>query len=345
MNRLLAAAATVLVAASVLSACSDEPEQPAPAASTPAAEPADAPTATAPVGTVVPLPSEPEGIAVTTSGVAAVGVRNPDGIRLLDASTGVERSFVPTTGAPRHLSLAGPDGPVLAPLESSDELAVIDPNTAAVLVTVTGVGRQPHDAAATSDGTIVVTNEMGGGVVFVRDGAVSASLPAGPVQPGGIAAAGDYAAVADVQGNGVWVYSGSEQVLKTQAPVGTKLTHALALADGLVAFADTDGGSVFVERIGPAITEVSRVDTPGNPYGLAYDPQRTLLFVTLTESNIVRVFDMTDPAAPLLVTDIPTVQQANSIAIDPRSGGLLITGSDPGSQSVLQIVPPELIAP
>lgn len=39
--------------------------------------------------------------------------------------------------------------------------------------------------------------------MFVRDGAVVASLPAGPVQPGGVVGVGRYAAVADVQGNGV----------------------------------------------------------------------------------------------------------------------------------------------
>jgi hypothetical protein len=51
-----------------------------------------------------------------------------------------------------------------------------------------GVGRQPHDAAQTAGGSIVVTNELGGGVVFVRSGTVLESLPTAPVQPGGVAA-------------------------------------------------------------------------------------------------------------------------------------------------------------
>lgn len=339
------AVTTLAIAFVTLAGCSstpDTPDTPAPAG-TPAAEPAAAPTAENPAGTTVQVDGAPEGIVVTSSGVVAVGVRNPDGIRLLDAD-GTERQFVPTTGAPRHLSLAGPDGPILAPLEDSDELLLIDPVTGAITTEVAGVGRQPHDAAATADGTIVVTNEMGGGVVFVRDGAVSASLPPGPVQPGGIAAVGDYAAVADVQGNGVWVYSGPDEELVTQAPVGTKLTHALTVGDDLVAFADTDGGSVFIERIGPQITEIARIDAPGNPYGLAYDRQRSLLFVTLTQTNTVRVFDMTDPAAPQQVADVPTVRQPNSIAVEPVSGSVLITGSNDGEDSVLQIVPADVFS-
>src|SRR5262249_13970491 len=150
---------------------------------------------------------------------------------------GAVRQLVMTTGAARHLSLAGPAGPVLVPLEGSNELSQLSLADGTVLVTTTGVGHQPHDAAQTADGTIVVTNELGGGVVFVRDGKVVGSAPAGPVQPGGVAAVGNYAAVADVRGNGVWVYDPSTQKLVTHGPVGVKLTHAVRLSADLVAFA------------------------------------------------------------------------------------------------------------
>ncbi|ORI19302.1 YncE family protein [Rhodococcus sp. 1168] len=313
MKQLLVAVAVLALVTGCAAEDSDKPAT----TTTPAAEPAEAPSAQTPVGVVTPLAGAPEGIVVTTSGIAAVGVREPDGIRLVDATTGVERSFVPTTGAPRHLSLAGPAGPVLA----------------------------PHDAVTTSDGTTVVTNEMGGGVVFVRDGAVSASLPAGPVQPGGLAAVGEYAAVADVQGNGVWIYSGPDHELVAQAPLGTKLTHATALGRDLAAFADTDGGAVFIERVDPQVSEVSRIEAPGNPYGLAYDPQRKLLLITLTESNVLRVVDIADPTAPRPIVDLPTVRQANSVAVDTRSGDVLVTGSNPGDESSLQIIPAEALTP
>jgi YD repeat-containing protein len=311
---------------------------------TPAAEPATAGTpAVPPAGKVVPIGNAPEGIVIGASGIGAVAVRNPDGVQLIDATTGAVRQTVPTVGAARHLSLGGPDGPVLVPLEGSDELCELTLADGRVTSTVAGVGRQPHDAAQTAGGTIVVTNELGGGVAFVRGGALVASLPAGPVQPGGVAAVGDYAAVADVQGNGVWVYDGSTRKQMAQGPVGVKLTHAVAMSGDLAAFADTDGGAVFVERIDPQLAQVAKIDAPGKPYGLAYDAARRRLYVTLTASNLLRLIDISDAAKPRILGDVPTVQQPNSVAVDPRSGSVLVTGSDPDGGSGLQIVTPDLL--
>jgi YD repeat-containing protein len=312
----------------------------------PAAEPATAAApAVPPAGTVVPVGNAPEGIVIGTSGSGAIAVRNPDGVELIDAATGAVRQTVPTVGAARHLSLAGPDGPVLVPLEGSNELWELTLADGRVTSTAAGVGRQPHDAARTAGGTIVVTNELGGGVVFVRGGAVVASLPAGPVQPGGVAAVGDYAAVADVQGNGVWVYDGSTLRQMAQGRVGVKLTHAVAISGDLGAFVDTDGGAVFVERIDPQLAQVAKIDAPGKPYGLTYDAARRRLYVTLTGSNLMRLIDISDATKPRILGDVPTVQQPNSIAVDPRSRNVLVTGSDPDGGSGLQIVTPDLLPP
>jgi YD repeat-containing protein len=340
MNRLNEALCSVAVAA-LVAGCGGggSPVQTSASSPTsaPPAEPAPARVpAVPPAGKVVPLPNGPEGIVIGTSGVAAIAVRNPAAVVLVDASTGAVRRTIPTSGAARHLSLAGPDGPVLAPLETSDELIEMSLADGDVISKTTGVGRQPHDAARTADGTIVVTNELGGGVVFVRDGAVIASLPAGPPQPGGVAAVGRYAAVADVRGNGVWVYDGSSRQQVEQKQVGTKLTHALGLSDDLVALADTDGDAVLIERIDPQITEVGRADAPGKPYGLAYDAQRRRLYVTLTATNQLQVIDLSDAAKPKILGSVPTVQQPNSVAVDRPSGTVLITGSNPSGS--LQIV-------
>jgi YD repeat-containing protein len=310
----------------------------------PAAEPGRAPLpAVAPIGKMVPIGNAPEGIAVAASGTGVVAVRDPDGVVIFDATTGAVRQTVPTTGAARHLELAGPNGPVLVPLEQSNELSELSLTDGRVRWAATGVGHQPHDAPLISGDTVVVTNELGGGVVFVRDGTVLGSVPAGPVQPGGVAAVGKYAAVADVEGNGVWVYDATTRQLVAQAPVGVKLTHVVGISGDLAAFADTDGGAVLIEHIDPQITQVAKLDAPGNPYGLAYDSQRRRLFVTLTASNLLRVIDVADPAKPRILGDVATVQQPNSVAVDPRSGQVLVTGSDPDGGSSLQIVTTDLL--
>lgn len=308
---------------------------------TPAAEPAIAAAPTVPpAGKVVSIGNAPEGIVVGTSGIGAVAVRNPDGVELIDASTGAVHQTVRTVGAARHLSLAGPDGPVLVPLEGSNELCELTLGDGRVTSTAVGVGRQPHDATQTADGTIVVTNERGGGVVFVRDGAVITSLPAGPVQPGGVAAVGDYAAVADVQGNGVWVYGGTTRRQLAQGAVGVRLTHAVAISDDLAAFADTDGGAILIERVEPQLSQVARIAAPGKPYGLAFDAARRRLYVTLTATNSMRLIDVSDAMQPRILGDVPTVQQPNAVPVDPRSGDVLVTGSDPDGASGLQIITP-----
>jgi DNA-binding beta-propeller fold protein YncE len=313
-------------------------------AARPAAEPANAGApAVPPAGAVVTVGNAPEGIVIGQSGIGAVAVRNPDGVALFDAVTGAVRQTVPTRGAARHLSLAGPDGPVMVPLEGSNELWELDLADGRVTSTAAGVGRQPHDAAQTAGGTIVVTNELGGGVLFVRAATVVGSLPAGPVQPGGVAAVGDYAAVVDVQGNGVWVYDGSTRRQMAQGPVGVKPTHTVAMSGDLAAFADTDGGAVLVERIDPQLSQAAKIDAPGKPYGLAYDATRHRLYVTLTAANVLRVVDVSDATKPRILGDVPTVRQSNSVAVDPRSGNVLVTGSDPGGGSGLQIITADLL--
>lgn len=345
-RRIRTSLCVLAVACSVAAGCAGHADEPQPVTTThaPPAEPARAgPPTAAPVGIVVPLGNAPEGVVVGTSGIAAVAVRDPNAVVLFDAATGRQRQRIPTPSAARHLSLAGPDGPVLAPLEGTDELLEVTLADGRITTTVTGVGRQPHDAAATASGTIVVTNEGGGGVVFVRDGQVVASLPAGPPQPGGVAAVGNYAAVADVQGNGVWVYDGSTRELVSQAPVGAKLTHAVSLSGDLAAFADTDGGAVYLERVDPKVTEVARIEAPGKPYGLAYDARRHRLFITLTERNAVRVVDIEDPAASRILADVATVRQPNSVAVEPNSGAIVVTASDGGGSSSVQIIGPDLL--
>ena len=288
------------------------------------------------------LGNAPEGLVVGSSGWAAA-VRNPDAVVLFDATTGAVRQTVKTSGAARHLPW--PDRTVrCGPLERSNELLQLNSQTASVTSIANRVGRGPQMQLRPRrhDRDHQRTGRRSGVRPRRRGGQCSSRTPP---QPGGVAAVGEYAAVADVQGNGVWVYDASTRQLVAQRPVGVKLTHAVALSDDLVAFADTDGGAVLIERIDPEITPVARIDAPDKPYGMAYDSQRHRLYVTLTASNVLRDIDVSDPTKPRTLGGVPTVQQPNSAAVDPRSGAVLVTGSDPGGASSLQIITPDLLPP
>ena len=131
----------------------------------------------------------------------------------------------------------------------------------------------------------------------------------------------------------------------TTAPRHPEIGRATSTDEypGLVAFADTAGGAVLIERIDPEMSPVARIDAAGKPYGLAYDCQRHRLYVTLTASNSLRLVDVSNATKPRVLGDVPTVRQPNSVAVDPRSGNVSVTGSDSGGDSGVQIIAADLL--
>lgn len=291
-------------------------------------EPASAPVPTAsPAGRVVPLAGAPEGLAVDVAdGVVAVGVRGPDGVALVDLTTGKVRRLVSLPGAPRHLGLAGPRGPLLVPAEQVDTLYQVSLPDGEMLTT-TRVGHQPHDAAAAGS-TIFVGNEYSNTVSVIRAGKQVATLP-GPLQPGGVAASSDGAVVVvvGVRGRQISAYTAAGDRLGS-APCGVGPTHVLAGAGRLFYVADTEGDAVLVFQVdahGPQ--QVGRVATSGGaPYGLALDAQRSLLYVTLTAVNLLQSFRITGQTLTTYRT-WPTVRQPNSVAVDETTGQAIVTGT------------------
>jgi DNA-binding beta-propeller fold protein YncE len=68
--------------------------------------------------------------------------------------------------------------------------------------------------------------------------------------------------------------------------------------------------------------------------GIAYDTTRDLLWVPSTGTNEVVGYDMTD-AKPREVRRLPTVQNPNTLGVDPTTGRLFIAGM-PGGVVLLQ---------
>jgi sugar lactone lactonase YvrE len=305
-------------------------------AATDVPEPATAPPAARrPAGRVVALPGDPEGLAVDArDGILAAGIRQPAGVALVDAATGRERRIIRLPGAPRHLELAGPAGPLLAPLENADRLAQIALPGGAVTAD-TAVGRHPHDAAA--DGSLIfVGNEYASTVSLVRDGRQVRVEP-GPLQPGGVAAGGSFILVVGVRGRRVEAYSADGRILGT-ARAGAGPTHVQAGRAGLFYVADTEGGAVLTYWVGSSgPRQVGTASTvPGAPYGIAVDRRRGLVYVTLTATNQLESFRISGRG---LVPDQtwPTVRQPNSVAVDESTGRVFIAGRA-GSQ--LELIGP-----
>lgn len=297
-------------------------------------EPATAPALDGrPAGVVVPMPGAPEGMAVDVpDGILVVGVRAPDGVALVNTATGRVRKLVRLPGAPRHLQLAGPAGPVLVPAEQADELFQVA-LPGGTVIAGTRVGRQPHDAAAVGQ-TIFVGNELSNTISLIRGGKQVSVEPA-PLQPGGVASNGEYVVVVGVRGRKIEAYDPDGRPLGT-APVGVGPTHVRASPAGLFYVADTEGDAVIIFRVtrsGPQ--QVGDVRTePGTPYGIAIDGRRGLVYVTLTATNQLESFRIKGNGLVPAQT-WPTVRQPNDVAVDTATGMVFVAGGD---DSQLQLI-------
>jgi len=301
----------------------------------PAAEPAvSPPLAATPAGRVVRVGPMPEGVAADAqTGLVAVGLRNPDALALVDGRTGrlVRRLRLPESA--RHLQLAGPGGPVLVPAERADLIVRVPLRRGRP--TSTRVGRFPHDAAA-SGGRVLVTEEMADTATVVAGRRVVATLPA-PAQPGGAAALpGGRAAVVSVRARVLSLYKLDPPADLGHVNAGVGPTHVVAAAAHLYV-ADTQGAAVLAFRLRPRVELQSRANAPGAPYGIAIDPARGRLWVTLTATNRLAEYSLAGGRAPSLIATFRSVRQPNSVAVDPRAGRVYVTGRVDG---VLQIVSP-----
>jgi DNA-binding beta-propeller fold protein YncE len=237
------------------------------------------------------------------------------------------RKVVRLPGAPRHLQLAGPAGPVLIPAEQVGRLFQVALPGGAVMAD-TRVGRQPHDAAAAGP-VVFVGNEYSNTVSLVRGGRQIAVEPA-PLQPGGVAAARDGSAVVvvGVRGRRIEAYAPDGRPLGI-APVGIGPTHVRAAPNGLFYVADTEGDAVIFFRVtaaGPRQVGSARTQCCA-PYGIAIDGRRGVVYLTLTASNRLESFRISGTGL-IPGRTWPTVRQPNDVAVDEKTGRVFVAGTD-----------------
>jgi DNA-binding beta-propeller fold protein YncE len=301
----------------------------------PPAEPITSPPLSQqPAGKVRSAGSEAEGVVVDpVTGLAAISFRDPNRIELIDVATGETVKRIPTPDPARHLSLAAPGGPVLAPIEYVDELLRIElPSGKTSSV---AVGDFPHDAAQAANGRIFVSDE-GGDTVSVVDGdSVEVALPS-PEQPGGIAVSGDTVAVVAVAAREVAFLDADtlEQVAVLGGGAGP--SHVVAGPDdGSNRFyvTDTGGDAILVYEGGDEPRLLDRTNLPGSPYGIAVDGRRNRLWVTQTARNRVAELEVSE-LAPKIVASYPTVRQPNSVGVDERTGDVVVVGRDSGDVQI-----------
>ena len=301
----------------------------------PAPEPAESPSLDKkPAGRVVEVGPAPEGIAADPrTGLVAVALRNPNELALVDGKSGKAVRKVKLPESARHLDLAAPGGPVLVPAEGSDSLVQVRLPDGKI-TTEMPVGDFPHAAAAAPEGRIFVANEKGSTVSVVQDGRETEEIQA-PFKPGGVAVTkDDLVGVVGVRALTLEVFDAGTLKSEGHADAGEGPTHVRAGPGNRFYVADTRGDAVFVYGTDPEPKQLDRVNLPGSPYGLAIDPVRDHLWVTLTAEQSVVEFALEDGSLREIAR-YPTVRQPNSVAVDTASGRVFVTGKADGQLQLL----------
>jgi DNA-binding beta-propeller fold protein YncE len=290
----------------------------------PAAEPARSPPLhVTPAGRIVPVGHKPEGLTFDPrTGLLAVGLTEPDRLALVDGRSGRTVRRVRLPGAARHLGLAHPGGPVFVPAEGADELVSV--SLRGGHVRAARVGHQRHDAAA-AGGRLFVGNERGRSLSVVEQGRQVRVLDA-PVGPGGVAvtAHGDRVAVVGVRERALELFDTHTLRSLGRVDVGLGPTHVVARGARL--FVVDTRGNGLIEVSADPLRVHRRTHLEGAPYGIAFDPVRKRLWVTLTALN--RVAELTDRR---VLRTFPTVRQPNSVTVDPKTGRVFVASRKDGT--------------
>jgi DNA-binding beta-propeller fold protein YncE len=327
--------AVVFVAGSfALANCGSEQDSSEQDAAEEGASEESSPPASEPAGRVVEVGNEPEGIvADPETGLVAVGLRDPDQLALVDGSSAEVIRRVELPESPRHLSLAGPGGPVLVPAESTNTLVQVSLPEGEIIAETT-VGTSPHDATAAPNGRVFVGNESGDNASVIEGDREVETIET-PQQPGGVAATSDgLVGIVSVGETVLEVFDASTLDSLGRADAGEGPTHIVAGPENRFYVTDTSGDAILIYEARPEPEQIGSVSLPGQPYGIAIDSGRGHLWVTV-ENSLVQ-FALEGGTLRELAR-YPTVSKPNTVAVDTASGRVFVADRANGELQILDV--------
>ncbi len=176
-------------------------------------------------------------------------------------------------------------------------LVLLDANTGTVVRKVSLPGELRHLQLAAPGGPVLVPDEGSNRLIRVAlsSGEITSQVLTGVVPHDATQAANGTVFVANELGNSVVAVRG-DQIVHTFTDVIQPA--GLAAVGDLVGLVDVRGGAVLRYELSPQTRQIARIELPGTPYGVAYDPVRDRLWVTLTARNEVVGLDLgADPPA------------------------------------------------
>lgn len=273
----------------------------------------------APEGRVLPAPGAVGAMATDPdSGTLAVAVTEPAAVLLydLDGLDTPPRS-VSLPAPARDLTVSG--GTLVAALPDAGRIARIQlPGGELTTVAVKGV---PAGVAVDGDRTLVALRERKG-VAVLRGDRVSGTITDGLYSADDVLVADGAAVVLDRERTAVFALDVAGGSIGEGLRAGQGATNAVVDSFGRVFVVDTRRGALLAFSADPLLLR-QRYPVPGGAYGLAYDPRRHLIWVTLTRRNEVVAFDVRG-GEPEEKYRYPTVRQPNSVTVDERTSRVVI---------------------
>ena len=291
------------------------------------------PLRVAPAGTVTALPGVVTSMAVdTTTRVLAVAVRQPPTVRLyrLDELT-AQPHVVTLPGPAEELRMAADSGPLLATVGGESQLVHI--TLPGGLARSTPLDGAPVSASQLNDRTLVAMRDRKA-VAVLDGGGVQRVISGSMFSADQVLSIGGRAVVLDRLRTAVFELDVNAGTVGRGLRAGQGATNAVTDRFGRVLVADTRGGALLAFSLDPLLLR-QRYPVPGGPFGMAYDPARDVVWVTLTGSNEVVGYHVAGEE-PQERFRFPTVEQPNSVTVDPVSGRVIIASATGGG---IQVVP------
>lgn len=299
-----------------------------PVAATAPASPA--PTAR-PAGTVLPAGSVTAMAADPADRILAVAIDQPPTVLLyrLDDVAAAPRQ-VPVPGHVEGLSVSG--GRVLASIPDKGRVATIAVATGQL--GDIGVAGRPADAITEGDRTLVAVRDQKA-VDLYQGGTLAKTMTGGLYSADEVTQSGSKTVVLDRLRSAVFIVDVPGGSIAEGLRAGDGPTNVVADSFGRVLVTDTRAGALLAFSTDPLLLR-QMYPVPGGIYGIAYDEQRHLAWVTLTGSNQVVGFDVRG-GEPVEKYRFPTVRQPDSVAVDEQTGAVYV-GSATGEG--IQVIRP-----
>lgn len=296
----------------------------------PASAPAGGP---APVGTVMALDAPATAVVVDPRTAAvAVALADPPRLLLRTLEGTAPSRQVPLPGPAADLVLAADGGAVLVPVTVPPALVRV-PLEGGVTSRIALEGA-PRGAVAVGGRIVVALGDR----VLVLDEDGARRVIAGFADATRLVATGSKVVVLDRGRTAVSLLDPASGEIGPLLRAGNGAVDAVADRFGRTLVTDVRDGELLIFAGDPLLMR-QRWPVPGAPYGLAYDGQRDLAWLTLTARNEVVGFNVAG-GEPVVVHRFPTVNQPDAVAVEPVSGRVVIASA---SGAGLQVIDPERV--